>query len=86
MNRDADLENGIGIKMAKLNPVRVEKATEKRMHGDAESLLEERLEYHGLVGFGGGEFPTCRRPPSGHCLIQQHIIPDKAFQLLLREE
>lgn len=84
VNKDADLEDGIGIEVAKLNPVEVEKAMEKRMREEDESPLEERLEYHGLIGFGGREFLTCRQPPSDHCLIQQHTIPEEALKFLLR--
>lgn len=74
----------VGIEVANLNPVKVEKAGEERMRGEAKSPLEERLEHHGLVSFGDGEFLTCHRLSPSPRLARQHTMPDEDLQLLLQ--
>lgn len=82
MNENADLEDGVGIEMEKLNPVEIKKAVKESMRGEAESPLKERLKHHDLAGLEGREFLTYHQPPSRSRLVQQHVIPDEALQPL----
>lgn len=69
MDEDGELENRVGIEMAKLNLVEVEETAKKGMCGEAKPPLEERLQHNSLIGLRGGEFLTCHWPPSHGCLI-----------------
>ena len=58
MDKDGDLQNGVGMKIYQLNVVILQQLTEERTTRETEPPLEIGFEHHYLVCIGGRQFLT----------------------------
>ena len=65
MNKNRNVEDGIGVEIAKANPIVPEAVPKEGMDWDAKSTPKKILKNHQLVGVRHGEGLIGGRAPSG---------------------
>ena len=72
IDKNRNVEDGIGVEIAKANPVVPEEVAEEGMYWDAKSTPKKILKNHQLVGVRHGKGLTGGRAPSGGLAVREN--------------
>jgi hypothetical protein len=86
VDKDNNLEDGIGIEMDKLNLIVMKEDTEKITGKEAKSSLEKGSQHHDFLGMRGGNFFIFCRPPLNHDTVREEMLLYKFKQFLFIDE
>jgi hypothetical protein len=85
MNKDRNLQNGIGIQMSQVQTIKVKKTAEEGRNGKSKAADKKRNINNGLVGIFCRDSDSMANPPRTKLLRRKNSNIDKTEEIRFRD-